>query len=274
MIVTGLILSWIVLRYAGTDIQFIGDDWLSDWRTWVAQRVSPAIGDTIALVVLVVAPGALVALLLELFGHWLFGLVGFLGSLAMLFYSCGRQDYDTMMLTDPVDSGPANPEHPTAISTRETESRQNRAYASCDRWFNTAFWFVVFGPVGALLYRCTSILSQAAKTEDSSEAEMELQAGAHSLLGWLDWVPVRIWSACFLLVGDFSKGFAAYRKQWLSTEAHARFIDSVSLAAAGVDLSAGAVTVQEDQALRDDLLALNDRVMWVVLFLMLILALL
>lgn len=273
MIVTGLILSWIVLRYAGTDIQFIGDDWLSDWRTWVAQKISPAIGDTIALVVLVVAPGALVALLLELFGHWLFGLIGFLGALAVLFYSCGRQDYDAMMLTDPVHSGPGNSERPTAIPPQETESRQRRAYASCDRWFNTAFWFVLFGPVGALLYRCTSLLSQAPKTEDNSEEEMELQAGAHSLLGWLDWLPVRIWSACFLLVGDFSKGFACFRRQWLSAEAHPRFIDHVSLAAAGVDLSGGADNVREDQALRDSLLTLNDRVMWVVLFLMLILVL-
>ena len=125
--------------------------------------------------------------------------------------------------------------------------------------------------MGALFYRYTSLIAKSnEKYEDN-----KLANDALSLLGWLDWLPVRLWSLCLLVAGDFSNGFARFREQWLDTDSHAKYLDDLSLAAAGCELSSDSgERIAEDQMLRRKLLSLSDRAMWVALIFMLILVLL
>jgi len=275
VIITGLIISWIVLRYAGTGVRLVGDAWMQDWRQWVVRRIAPSTGETLALVVLLGGPALLLSLFLDWFGHWLFGLVGLLAGIAVLLYSCGRQDYDAMMLTDPVsDDGT-----PIQSLDEALPARQARAYVSYERWFGTACWFALLGPVGALFYRCTAVIAQSVPEqnvvlpcESANAGEEEISSSAHSLLGWMDWLPVRLWAACLLLVGDFSNGLSSFRRYWLEPGSNANFLDRVSLAASGcAPEQIDNERVREDQVLRDKLLGLSDRAMWVGLVLLLLL---
>jgi membrane protein required for beta-lactamase induction len=78
-----------------------------------------------------------------------------------------------------------------------------------ERLLAVLFWFVVLGPVGAVLYRTASQLKGVRHTNRSFDegfidAVLRLQ-------GFLDWIPVRIAALCHALVGSFSEALHEWR---------------------------------------------------------------
>ncbi|NVK86489.1 MAG: regulatory signaling modulator protein AmpE [Gammaproteobacteria bacterium] len=74
-------------------------------------------------------------------------------------------------------------------------------------------WFVLLGPLAALLYRVIAVLAARASTaDDSSHRHWE------TALHWADWVPVRV--SCFLLMltGNFASGFNVFNERALSPD--------------------------------------------------------
>ncbi|HZI83321.1 MAG TPA: regulatory signaling modulator protein AmpE, partial [Casimicrobiaceae bacterium] len=73
--------------------------------------------------------------------------------------------------------------------------------------FGTLFWFLVLpGPVGALLYRLTSLLADHWRGNPATpmgHALDEFGKPVRRLLHGLDWVPVRATAVTFAIVGDF-----------------------------------------------------------------------
>lgn len=94
-----------------------------------------------------------------------------------------------------------------------------------DRLFAVAFWFVVMGPLGALLYRLAAEHAYAERA--GGRAESGSGADLHAILAW---VPVRLLGLCYGLAGSLTHAF----DQWdiLST-LHLRDNDRV-LASAGL----------------------------------------
>ena len=95
--------------------------------------------------------------------------------------------------------------------------------------FAVLFWFVVLpGPAGAVLYRAAVLLAEewkgSAKGDDSTPIDREraiFGAPARVLLTWLDWIPVRLTSLSFAIVGDFEDAIACWRTQsqlWANEE--------------------------------------------------------
>jgi AmpE protein len=71
------------------------------------------------------------------------------------------------------------------------------------------FWFVILGPCGALGY---SLLRNLA---DLTQSEQGLQFSAHKswlsqCLYWADWLPARIVTFGYLIIGNFSQGTDTY----------------------------------------------------------------
>lgn len=78
-----------------------------------------------------------------------------------------------------------------------------------ERLLAILFWFVVLGPVGAVLYRSTAQLkglqySGRGFDADFLEAALRLQAV-------LDWVPARITALCYGIIGSFVDAFQQWR---------------------------------------------------------------
>lgn len=78
-----------------------------------------------------------------------------------------------------------------------------------ERLLAVLFWFVVLGPLGAVLYRSTTQLKGVLHTGRSFdagfvEAVLRLQA-------FLDWIPVRITALCHALVGSFADALHEWR---------------------------------------------------------------
>lgn len=71
-----------------------------------------------------------------------------------------------------------------------------------ERLLAILFWFVILGPVGAVLYRSTTQLKGVARADgprfgdDYLETVLRLQA-------ILDWIPVRITALCYAVIGSF-----------------------------------------------------------------------
>jgi AmpE protein len=67
------------------------------------------------------------------------------------------------------------------------------AYQGFERLFAVIFWFLFFGPAGALLYRLSFLYSRIDPEN----------LGAHRWLWALEWVPVRLLGASFAITGNF-----------------------------------------------------------------------
>ncbi len=72
------------------------------------------------------------------------------------------------------------------------------------RVFAVIFWFVILGPVGAVLYRSVALMSL--------ESPLGLMHIAKKIQQLLDWVPVRILTFLFALGGHFTQVFACFKQ--------------------------------------------------------------
>lgn len=89
--------------------------------------------------------------------------------------------------------------------------------------FGTIAWFVVLGPVGAMLYRVSAMLADGWGGRTDPEYG-EFGRFAERLFFWLDWVPVRLTAASFAIVGNFEDAVYCWRAQAHAWTTHAHGI--------------------------------------------------
>lgn len=136
------------------------------------------------LLLVVVGPLALVVLSLYLIlHHVLFGLVGLLANIAIFYYCIGPQNPFYPITETDVDDGFSDP-------SGLFLAKVNR------QLFSVIFWYVLAGPVGALVYRLITL----------SQSMSETKQAATQLTNILEWVPARLTALLYLLVGNFQSG--------------------------------------------------------------------
>lgn len=74
--------------------------------------------------------------------------------------------------------------------------------------FAPAFWFILLGPAGALLYRLALFTKQAWNGPESDFTRVACRA-----FYWLDWLPSRFTAIGFAVVGDFEDALFCWRTQ-------------------------------------------------------------
>lgn len=79
--------------------------------------------------------------------------------------------------------------------------------ASLQRVFSILFWFVVLGPMGAVLYRLMHKLS----IYSLDETMKKVTSLAHRIAFLLDWIPARLLALSFCLAGNFMDVFSEWR---------------------------------------------------------------
>jgi membrane protein required for beta-lactamase induction len=80
-------------------------------------------------------------------------------------------------------------------------------YVANERIFAVIFWFVIIGPVGAILYRLATSIS---KQEDINE---RIKPAAILFQGVLTWVPARMLALGYALTGHFDGAMQAYKNR-------------------------------------------------------------
>lgn len=129
-----------------------------------------------------------------LFQNLLFGLIGLLFNIAVLFYCIG----------------PQNPFYPeNTESSPEPAAVVIGAYFSAvnTQLFAVIFWYVIAGPIAALFYRLITL----------SQHTPGVDAWAQRSTDILEWIPARLSAFLYLLVGNFQSGLKPFTRLALAS---------------------------------------------------------
>jgi AmpE protein len=102
---------------------------------------------------------------------------------------------------------------PPADSAALAESIAGAIYGQANnRIFGVVFWFVIFGPTGAWLFRVMDLMRRRAMHRYAAEeAGSTRLIAAQALHGMMAWVPARLVAAGYVLAGSFDGGVTAWR---------------------------------------------------------------
>lgn len=102
---------------------------------------------------------------------------------------------------------------PPANASTLDEAMQGAIYEQANnRIFGVVFWFVVFGPTGAWLFRVMDLMRRRALYRYGQEGEGSTRLiAARALHGMMAWLPARLVAAGYVLAGSFDGGVSAWR---------------------------------------------------------------
>lgn len=188
---------------------------------WVRARFNGPAWDHIGGLLIILLPVWLVVGLLQNgISEWLFGLVGLLFYIATFVYCLGPRDLavDVDTWCEVCDSSDAELRKRASgrllnedeIPESKVESAQKVTSAvlteANDRLFAVLFWFVLLGPLGAVLYRSASVLYQQRREEGEFGDSV---AWLHSVLVWF---PARLVALGYALSGHFDAAIEGWRR--------------------------------------------------------------
>ena len=194
-------------------------DWFAGWLRWLNAQFPEGsfwrgrYGIALALVL----PLLVVGLLQVALDKPVWGFVGLLFDIAVLFYCWGPRDLD-LDVAAVLDA-------PDAVARRNEAARLGLVgdAAKLDgpalveavfrnalrRWFGVLFWFCVLGPFGALLYRASVLAAEC----DDSQLAQETASGAKAWLAILEWPVSQLATLALALVGNFDSVMGAWREE-------------------------------------------------------------
>lgn len=241
-------------------------NWFVSYQRAVIKRF-PGKSSYFALAATIIPLLVLVVLIQVVLRHTLFGLVEFLFQLFLFLYCLGPQNLwaDTFACINALVQGDvqtAGDKLQAAFGVTDVNSKQalhgqlvnNIFIAANRRIFAIVFWFLVLGPVGAVLYRTITL---SAASFPKQEAAPELLQSARVVESTLDWIPVRILTCVFALSGHFVKVFSCWRKGSFMGfhENEALLTECGTAALGGNDMD----RVAEDGSIEKNVLGLLDR---------------
>jgi membrane protein required for beta-lactamase induction len=224
MALISIILALVAERFLLQQERYQQDGWFHSYMGWL-QRSSLGEwlhGGTVGVIGLLLPPllaTALVQLLLQdLWG----GILEFLFATAILLYALGPKNLDRQ-IEEFIDAWDEDEESRAreiaddliADQPSATEPELSRAIVSgilqqaCYRIFSVLFWFMLLGPLGALLYRLSRMLYNGGAEE--IDPDEEFLGSIQRLLDILDWLPARITAASFALAGNLQDAILGWR---------------------------------------------------------------
>ncbi|CAM3084106.1 inner membrane protein AmpE [Legionella steigerwaltii] len=134
----------------------------------------------------------LVLIIYLLLHHVVFGLMGFLLSLIIFFYCLG----------------PQNVFYPISQSdTKDNQELLGDYFILVNRQlFSLVFWYIIAGPIVALAYRLITLCRDFDSIGEQANEVTDL----------LEWIPARLTTLLFLLVGNFQRGFSSFARYFLA----------------------------------------------------------
>ncbi|MDB6163010.1 MAG: transrane protein [Xanthomonadaceae bacterium] len=186
--------------------------WYQRWLLWLDARFPTGFWRGRQGLVLALLPPLLVVGLFQLaLAKPLLGLAGLVFGIAAVFYSWGPRDLD---LDVEAIMAAADPAARVQAAARLGAASMNPASlveavfnTALRRWFGVLFWFLLLGPVGALLYRLSALSAEG----DAADLPAETRAGAKAWLALLDWPVAQLMTLALALVGDFDTVVGAWK---------------------------------------------------------------
>lgn len=171
-------------------------NWFSSYFNQLCQRLpqNKFFLNPIVLLIFVVLPLVILCgIVLLIFDNLIFGVLAFLLNLAIFYYCLG----------------PENPFYPLKKEGGEAaeEVEVGNYFAKVNgELFAVVFWYILTGALGVLIYRLISLCR-----------EQNLTAiVAQQVTNILDWIPARLTTLLYLLVGNFQQGIRFFAQKFLS----------------------------------------------------------
>jgi len=190
--------------------------WYRRWLQWLDARFPSGFWRGRYGIVLALLPPLLVVGLFQAaLEKPLLGFGELLFAIAVLFYSWGPRDLDLdveaiVAAPDPTTRREAAARlWPAATSpSLDASSLVEAVFRNAQRrWFGVLFWFLLLGPVGAVMYRLTALAGE----DDAGDLPPETRTGARTLLSLLDWPIAQLMALALALVGDFDTVVGAWK---------------------------------------------------------------
>lgn len=191
--------------------------WFHRYQSWLNTRISN--WPSYLLLAICVLPLMIVVGVINcVLAGWLYGILQLIFGVIVLLYCMGPnnlwvQTFACISELHQEDPKIAVDRAQSAFSLPIPESSQafHQALTGAifveanKRIFAAVFWFVVFGPLGAVLYRSIALCAE--------QSELGLTQAATQVQRLLDWIPVRILTFLFALGGHFTRVFALWRSE-------------------------------------------------------------
>lgn len=174
-------------------------------------------GEDVATWLSLLVVAVVLFVLLEWVDDVLWGLAGLCVNALLLAYAFGRGDYQAklsayyqawrqgdyqqlaVILESIAHAKPMNEFEPSEAEDAyvlHQRARQVMVYAIFQRLFVVIFWFMLFGPIAAVIYRLLQLIHE----------QNPLQGFLARVPFYMEWLAARFTAAIFAIVGDFSKG--------------------------------------------------------------------
>ncbi|QKT04513.1 regulatory signaling modulator protein AmpE [Ectothiorhodospiraceae bacterium 2226] len=217
-IVISLVVEWLFVSLESLR----RTDWLRIWHDRLRAHVPERWWNTpLGPLVVAIPPLALIAIVFGLLSA-VWGLLGFLFAVAVLLYSLGPRnlhadverylsareaadDNESRWYASQMVSAPL-PETMPALDVAVERAVFVQAH---ERLFGVIFWFLVLGPVGALLYRIAAVLRAQDTATPGNPGFTESVRHLHAILAW---VPARLCLIGYALAGNFVDAMARLRE--------------------------------------------------------------
>ena len=224
MSLLSILFSLVIEHFYESVSQFRDFRWMISFSDWVKEKLSKSEfwNDTLGLIIIVLTPVLGCAIVFSLLNNAL-ALLGFLFSLLVLVYCLGpvRTHHIAKQYLDASDHEDEHSMKTYAIELIGTQATDNAAENNaliCEKIFiNTNenilavfFWFVLLGPMGALMFRMVNVLfikSQAQSEADSESSDdqqhQEFDNSTRMLYSILLWLPAQLTTLTFAITGSF-----------------------------------------------------------------------
>ncbi len=237
MVILSVILALIAERFLLDQETYRHSGWFKKYLNWCHRQ---SLGEwinsgTAGVIGSLLPPLAAVALIQALLHHVLGGVLEFLFATGVLLYCLGprnldRQVEDFVDAWDEGDQDKASEIVQDLVADDPPGSQQDFTRTvtdgilkqACYRIFGILFWFMVLGPLGALLYRLSRDLHTGVAVD--MEPDKEFLNSVRRLLEILNWLPARITAASYALAGNFQEAIIGWRgKNELEREEESAF---------------------------------------------------
>lgn len=190
--------------------------WFGKYQYWLSLRIAnwPSY---LLLIICVLPLIIIVGLINNVLTGWLYGIPQIIFGVFVLLYCMGPdnlwvQTYSCINALSKEDPKTAIDRAHSAFGINVPNNSQAFHQAltkaifieASNRVFAVIFWFVLCGPIGAVLYRSISICAE--------HSNLGLTEIAEKIKSMLDWLPVRLFTLIFALVGHFTDVFSLWKK--------------------------------------------------------------
>jgi AmpE protein len=194
--------------------------WFQGYRRWLYDRLGSRLPSMAVLLLTLFIPVIPIAILQAMAEHWL---AYFLLSLVVLMYCFGPLDIHRA-IHHFVEAKERNDEEAahqaiTALVMPEDEDNATSSLRCLveeifiqthERLLAIMFWFIVLGPMGALLYQLNAEWVRHSQREENPELHQTLQL-LHTILSW---IPVRLAALSYAIVGSFVHALQAWNERY------------------------------------------------------------